>query len=298
MGHHHHNHNEVNLSSKKIFVTFLLNVSILVVQIIGGIISGSMALLSDALHNFSDALAIATTYFANKIAQKPKNLKYTFGYKRLELLAAIVNSTTLIVMGVLLIKESILLFGKERTIDTGIMIYVALFGVFANSLGTLLLSKDAKHNLNVKSAYLHLATDVISSIIVIAGALFIRFSGILWIDLLLSIILASYMIYSSWKIVLQTTRIFLMRAPVNIDLQAIILDVQNKFQLKNIHHAHCWQLDEKNTHIEFHAEYDSNNLEEITKTYDKIQDYLIEKYEITHLTIQAEYSCNCKKDLV
>lgn len=293
---HNHNHNDViKLNSKKLFLTFLLNISILVVQIIGGLISGSMALLSDALHNFSDATAIAATYFANKIAQRPKNIKYTFGYKRLELLTAIFNSLMLIIMSVLLIKEAIRLAFIQRNVDTNIMIIVATFGIVANSIGTYLLHKDSEKNMNIKSAYLHLLSDVVSSLIVVFGAILIKIYNINWIDILLSIILALYMIFSSWRIILNSTRIFLMRAPKELDLEKIVSDIQNNFDIKNIHHVHCWQMDENNTHLEFHAEFNSNNLEDITPLYDKIEEFLHQKYEITHLTIQAESSrCNDK----
>lgn len=293
---HNHNHNDViKLNSKKLFLTFLLNISILVVQIIGGLISGSMALLSDALHNFSDATAIAATYFANKIAQRPKNIKYTFGYKRLELLAAIFNSLMLIIMSVLLIKEAISLAFVQRNVDTNIMIIVATFGIVANSIGTYLLHKDSEKNMNIKSAYLHLLSDVVSSLIVVFGAILIKIYNINWIDILLSIILALYMIFSSWRIILNSTRIFLMRAPKELDLEKIVSDIHNNFDIKNIHHVHCWQMDENNTHLEFHAEFNSNNLEDITPLYDKIEEFLHQKYEITHLTIQAESSrCNDK----
>lgn len=294
--HNHHNHNHHhNFDKNKLFITFLLNISILVVQVIGGLVSGSMALLSDALHNFSDATAIAATYFANKIAQRPKNIKYTFGYKRLELLAAIFNSLTLIIMSVLLIKEAIELAFVTRKVDTNIMILAATFGIIANTIGTYLLHKDADKNMNIKSAYLHLFSDIISSLIVVIGAIFIKIYNINWIDLVLSIVLALYMIFTSWRIILNSTRIFLMRAPKELDLEKIISDIQNNFNIKNIHHVHCWQMDENNTHLEFHAEFNSNNLEDITPFYDKIEEYLHQKYEITHLTIQAETSrCNDK----
>ncbi|HOP49223.1 MAG TPA: cation diffusion facilitator family transporter [Ignavibacteriales bacterium] len=293
-----HNHDHINLNKKHLFITFLLNISIFLVQIIGGVISGSMALISDAMHNLSDSASLILTIIANKISEKEKNTNYTFGYKRIELLAAIVNSVLLLVIGIFIIKEAVVLFGENRIIDTNLMAYFALFGVFANLIGTLLLKKDSEKNYNIKSAYLHLLTDVLSSVAVIVGAIVMKYFGLLWVDLLLSIVIAIYMIYESWEIILNSTRIFLMRAPKDLDLNLIIENLYKNFEIKNIHHVHIWQMDENNIHIEFHAEFFTNDLQEISQIYDKIEEFLHDNYEITHLTIQAEYSRCCDKRII
>ncbi|RMG78769.1 MAG: cation transporter, partial [Bacteroidetes bacterium] len=199
---HHHDHKNIDnvqqVSKKRLGITIFLNFLITVVEIIGGIVSGSLSLISDALHNFSDGIAVILSYFAVKLNEKPKNEKYTFGYKRAEILTAVFNASVLIGISIYLFIEAIDRLSNPSNIDSGLMIWVASIGLVANIAGTLLLKKDASHSLNIKSAYLHLLSDAISSAGVILGGFAIYFYDILWIDPLLTILISAYIIKESY----------------------------------------------------------------------------------------------------
>jgi len=160
-----HHHHQPNVSGKKLLFTILLNVIITVAQFIGGIVSGSLALLSDAVHNFSDVLSLIVSYVANWLTRKrQQTLTQTFGYKRAEIVAAFFNAATLIVIAVFLIIEAIGRFQHPQNISGNIVIVLAFVAIVANGLGVVLLQKDAEHNLNMQSAYLHLLTDMLTSL--------------------------------------------------------------------------------------------------------------------------------------
>jgi cobalt-zinc-cadmium efflux system protein len=291
---HEHNHSESghthdvsNLSGKKIFWVTLLNAMITIAEIVGGILSGSLALLSDAVHNFSDTVSIALSYFANKIAQKPKDPRRTYGYKRAEILSAFINSTVLLAISVLLIFEAIKRLKSPENINGTLMIIVALIGLIANFISVFLLEKDSHENLNIKSSYLHLLSDTISSAGVLAGGIAIKLWGIFWIDTLITVLISLYILRETW-LVIKTTVSILMQSSADLDFQAIKNDVEKIDKVKNIHHVHSWMINEKTIYFEAHIDMEDMPLSEAEKINDKIEHILIEHYGISHITLQAE----------
>jgi cobalt-zinc-cadmium efflux system protein len=289
---HHHSHDASHLSGRKIFWVTLLNAIITLAEFIGGLISGSLALLSDSLHNLSDTLAIALSYFANKIAQKPQNYRKTFGYKRAEIIAAFINSSVLLAISTLLIVEAIKRFYNPHPIDGNLMIGVAVIGLLANLFSVYLLQKDAHANINIKSSYLHLIGDTVSSIGVVGGGLAIKFWQITWIDPVVTLLIAAYIIKEGWKIFRQTIDILMQSAP-KLDYKNIKLSVEKISGVKNIHHVHAWTIDENLIHFEAHIDLDDMLLSEAEKIYDKIKQILQTEHNIHHITLQAEVD-NCR----
>jgi len=176
----------------RLLITVILNIIITVAEVIGGIISGSLSLISDALHNFSDAISVIISYIAINLKGKDNSYKHTFGYKRAEILAAVINSSVLVTISIYLFYEAILRFQNPEPIKGVLMTIVALIGLVANIIGTLLLKRDAATSMNIRSSYLHLLTDAISSVAVILGGLAILFWNIYWIDPVLTILIAAY----------------------------------------------------------------------------------------------------------
>ncbi|MCX7876350.1 MAG: cation diffusion facilitator family transporter [Melioribacteraceae bacterium] len=284
---HLHKHDLID-SEKKLFFVIILNFLITVSQIIGGMISGSLALISDALHNFSDGVAIFISYFALKLSRKPKTFKYTFGLKRAEILAAIINASTLIVISIFLIKEAIDRFYSPVQITGEIMLIVASIGLFANLFSTLLLKKNSHNNLNIKTAYLHLLVDTISSVVVIIGAIFIIFYKIYWIDPLLTILISIYIFKETYEIVKESVDILMMSNTSETDLNEIKNFVESIPLVKNIHHVHLWKLNDTETHFEAHVEVDDMKVSDTSKIQLLIEQELNEKFQITHTTLQFE----------
>lgn len=229
---HEHNHNEAghthdvsNLSGKKIFWVTLLNAVITIAEIVGGILSGSLALLSDAVHNLSDTVAIALSYFANKIAQKPKNPKKTYGYKRAEILSALINSTALLAISIVLIFEAFKRLKSPESINGTLMIAVAFIGLVANFISVFLLEKDSHNSLNIKSSYLHLLSDTVSSVGVLVGGIAIKLWNVVWIDPLITVLISLYILKETWHVI-KTTVDILMQSSANLDYDTIKKDIE------------------------------------------------------------------------
>jgi len=291
-----HTHDVLNLSGKKIFWVTILNAIITIAEIIGGILSGSLALLSDAVHNLSDTVAIALSYYANKISQKPKNAKKTYGYKRAEILSAFVNSTVLLAISIMLIFEAFKRLKSPETINGTLMIAVALIGLVANFVSVYLLEKDSHENLNIKSSYLHLISDTASSIGVIICGIAIKIWSIIWIDPLITVLISLYILKETWQVIRKTVDILMQSsAPLNYD--EIINDIESIDRVKNIHHIHSWMSNEKTIYFEAHIEMDNMQLSEVALIYDKIEHYLIEHHGISHVTLQAEIDKCCEKNV-
>ncbi len=293
---HAHGHDVGNMSGRKIFAVTVLNVTITVAELVGGVFSGSLALLSDSLHNFSDSVAIVMSYLANKIARRPKNSRKTFGYQRAEILAAFVNAAVLLAISLFLIFEAIRRWRHPETINGGLMMYIAIIGLAANLFSVVLLERDAHHNLNIKSSYLHLLGDTVSSVGVVLGGLAIRFWGVLWIDPLITILISLYILKETWGI-LRTTVDILMQGSANLDFAAIRHDIEAIEHVRNIHHIHSWMINDRTIHFEAHLDLDNMALCEVQPIYAQVEHLLAERYGISHVTLQAEVDKCANKNM-
>ena len=300
MSHKHHNHHHPTVSGKNLLFTILLNVGITVAQLIGGFISGSLALLSDAVHNLTDVLALIISFAANWLSRKRKqNLSQTFGYKRAEIIAAFFNAATLIIIAIFLGVEAIKRLNTPVEISSTIVIWLALIGIAGNGFSVLLLQKDAKHNLNMRSAYLHLLSDMLTSVAVLIGGLLMNYYQIYWVDAVLTILISLYLIHMSWHIFKDSLKILMLFAPDHIiikDIEVAILELPN---IKNIHHVHVWQLNDHNTHFEAHIEFSKDvKLSEFDISCENIEQLLVEKFDIHHSNLQPEYDRDDNKEFI
>ncbi|MGI6745769.1 MAG: cation diffusion facilitator family transporter [Acutalibacteraceae bacterium] len=293
---HSHAHDMSDLSGKKIFSVTVLNAVITLAEIIGGIVSGSLALLSDALHNLSDTAAIALSFFAYKIAQRPADIKRTFGYKRAEILTAFINSAILFAISLVLIFEAIRRWMSPELINGTLMITVALIGLIANIVSVLLLKKNSQDSLNIKSSYLHLLSDTISSIGVLIGGVAIKLWGIVWIDPLITVLISIYILRETGLVIKKAVDILMQSSPV-LDYEAIKRDIEKSEKIKNIHHVHSWMSDEKTIYFEAHIEMEDILLSDAEKVCDEIEQLLKERWGISHITLQAEVNKCCDKNL-
>ena len=284
---HHHEH-ATPVSGGRLLVTLLLNLLITVAEIIGGILSGSLSLISDALHNFSDGIAIVISYIAIRLNRQPKSTHYTFGLKRAQILAAIINSSVLVVISLYLFIESYHRFMNPAPIQASLMVMVAGIGLLANTLGTLLLRAGAQSNLNIRSAYLHLLSDAVSSVGVILGGLAIYFWQVSWVDPLLTVLISIYILKESFHILKEALDIVLMASPEEISLTEIAEKLSAIAGVNNLHHVHLWQMDEQDIHFEAHVDITDRLVSETDPLLQKITEVLHESFEINHVTLQFE----------
>ncbi|MBI9070810.1 MAG: cation transporter [Melioribacteraceae bacterium] len=271
----------------------ILNFIITIAELIGGVLSGSLSLISDALHNFSDGISVILSYIALKLKSKENTLKHTFGLKRAEILAAVINSSVLIVISVYLFYQAAIRLMEPGEIDASIMTIVASIGLVANVIGTILLSKDADKSMNIKSSYLHLLSDAVSSAAVIIGGLAIYFWNIYWIDPVLTILIGIYIIRESYLILIDAIHILMEGAPLNISVSEIENEVVKIGGVDNIHHVHLWMVGENDIHIEAHIQAKDMMLSESDNLRKSVEKLFKEKFNINHVTLQIE-SLGCE----
>ncbi len=290
MSHHHSN----QLSGRKLTYTVLLNVAITLGELIGGIWSGSVALLSDAAHNFSDVLSLIIAWFAHLTARRRKqNIRQTYGYKRAEIVAAFINSATLIVVAFFLIFESVKRLLHPEPVESDTVIWLALFSIFANGLSVFLLHDSSEHNLNMKAAYWHLFSDMLTSVAVLAGGLLMKYYGIYGVDGLLGIAIALYLIYLGIKLWWESFEILMQFAPKEIKINAINRRLRQLPGIKNIHHIHIWQLNEHEIHFEAHVLFEKDiRLSEFDRIAEQIEQILRDEFHINHTNLQPEFNRN------
>lgn len=290
-------HTQPQRSSKKLFGVVVLNAVITLSEFIGGVASGSLSLVSDAFHNLSDTLAIIFSYGAQKMAQKEANEKHTYGYQRLKILSAFINSFILIILSLFLAVEAFKRFNSPEKINSHLMLIVAVIGLLANLFSTLLLRQEADENLNIKSSYLHLLSDTLSSISVIIGAILIRFFDIYWIDPVITLIISIYILIEAIMVIKKAAAILIQSAPA-IDYEKMEQEIEAIDGVKDVHHVHIWQYSEKIIIFDGHIDFEDQLLSEIEKIYPRIISLLKLKYGITHVTIQAETKAKDQKKLI
>ncbi len=294
-GHHHHHH---EISGKGLGYSILLNIAITIAEVVGGIISGSMSLLTDAAHNFSDVLSLIISYVANRLSKRKATEKFTYGLKRSEILAAFINSTTLIVIAIIILVESAERIYDPKPIAAEWVIYLALASIAVNGLSVLFIKKDIAGSMNIKSAYLHLFTDMLTSIAVLMGGLAMKYFQWYGLDAVLSIIIAFYLIYMSWDIFKSSLKILMQFTPPGIDIDKICNHMQQITGIENMHHVHAWQLNENDIIFEAHIDLSENvRISEFEKTLTEIKKVL-EDSGIRHCNIQPEFSVNDSKQRI
>lgn len=295
---HSHHHDHSSLKGGRLFITVFLNVFITVAQVIGGLLSGSVALLSDAMHNFSDVLSLIISYIAAKISGRKYTPGKTYGFKRAEIFAAFLNSATLIIIAVFITVEAVEHLLNPEVIAGNTVIYLAGLSILLNGLSVLLIKDGAKDSMNIKSAYLHLFSDMLTSIAVLMSGLMAKYFQVYWLDGIISIGIAIYLLYHSKGIFLTSLKVLMQFTPEAVDIKKIADQVVELKGVKNIHHVHVWQLDEKEFIFDAHIDTEEDvTISEFEKIKSSINDVL-QGFGIHHVTLQPEFAVMDDKHLI
>ncbi len=287
------------VSGGRLLLALVLNVVIAVAQIVGGIISGSLALLSDALHNFSDVSALAISYIAQKISSKRATRFGTFGYKRAEIIAALFNSSVLAGIGLYLIYESVIRFYNPQPVVSSLVMALGALGVVVNGGSIWLLEAEAEGSMNIRAAYLHLLGDTLTSVAVVAGGAAIHLWQIYWADPLISILIALYLIFASVSLIRESTAILMEFAPKGVDIGEIAEEVSKIPDIENIHRIHLWRLGDREIFLQAHLDFSRNlTLKETTRRIEEVEKMLKERFGITGVVLQPEYMRDDEKSLI
>ena len=288
IGHHHHG--EVSEKTVKyLFVSFLINILLSAVEVIGGIIAGSVSLIGDALHNTSDAFSILIAVIAFKIGRKKADRKYTYGFKRAEIIGGFVNLILLFISGVYLVVEGTGRLIAPEPIEGGIIVWVSVLALIIDAATAKLSHHGSEHNTNMRMVFLHNLADALGSVGVIVSGLFVIWFDIYWVDGLVALMIAAYMIHQSVLSFPKVVNILMNAAPDNLDTREIIAALEKIDGISNVHHVHIWCVNENDVALECHIEAGDLKLAR------KASELLHDKFGIEHCNIQIEQDCDCKK---
>jgi cobalt-zinc-cadmium efflux system protein len=280
--------NDHYIIQRKLKIIFVVSISTFVFQITGGILSNSLALIADSFHLLIDFSAIGITLFAFRIANKPHSPKLTFGFHRVEILAAFINGITLIIMAAIILFEAYQRFFHPSEIETEILLIFASIGLAANIVMIILLKPESKSNLNIKGAYLHVIGDLLSSVGVIVGALIIYFISFPIIDTIVSVGIAILILRSGLLLCKKCLYIFMEGTPTEINSKDISKELEHFEEITEIHDLHVWALTSNLYAMTVHVKVKPEFLQRTNELLKKINQIMKQQFGITHCTIQIE----------
>ncbi|MBR9803153.1 cation transporter [bacterium] len=277
------------VSDSRLLWAVILNQILTVGQVVAGIFSGSVALLSDAAHNFNDANALLIAYIARRISKKGANERYTFGYRRAEMIGALINLTLLAVIGLYLVYEGIMRFMEPQEIIGWLMAATALLALVIDVTTALLLWAMSRGSLNVRAAFIHNIVDALGSVAVLLGAGAIIWFDWTWVDPVITLLIASYVLLQVFKMFPQATRVLMEGTPVDLDLKELVKRVEQIDGVSGTHHVHVWELDEQHRALEAHVIIQKGNPDVLESIKRKIKHSLSDEFQIQHSTLEFEY---------
>ncbi|MFD0676582.1 MULTISPECIES: cation diffusion facilitator family transporter [unclassified Paenibacillus] len=288
--HHLHHAKEQTKSKKTLWITLFLTLFFTIVEIIGGLISNSLALLSDSAHMISDVLALGLSMVAIYLATRQPNARFTFGYLRFEIVASFLNGLALAIISIGIFVEGIRRFFNPEPIDFQLMLIIASIGFIVNLVLTLVLSRSMKEeeNLNVQSALWHFIGDLLSSAGVILSAILIYFTGLLWFDPLISMIIGGIIFVGGWKITKESYLILMESVPSRYDLDEVRHAIAEVEGVEDVHEMHLWAISSNHFSLTAHV-FINENIQPFCIIL-AINETLKEKYGIEHSTIQMEHA--------
>ncbi|MGB0574493.1 MAG: cation diffusion facilitator family transporter [Hyphomicrobiales bacterium] len=281
-------------SDYTLIFAFLINVLLSIFQIIGGILSGSLSLIADALHNFTDAITIGLGIFARIIGRRPADKIRSFGYKRAEMIAAFINVISLIIIGFFLIYEAILRFIEPNIISGKLMIIVASIALIVDLATTIITAYLSKESTNMKVVYLHNLADSLASVAVIIGGFFILKYDMYWIDAFLTLLIALYILLQSFMLTPDILNFFMDGTPKGINIDQIKKKVEEIDLVIDMHDIHVWGIDEEQNALEAHVIVEVSELKEVENLKYQIKGILDKSFNISHSTLEFEPNLNLK----
>ena len=290
MGHDHH-HDVEAMGDRRLGWAIAINMLLTLAQVIGGIVSGSLALIADALHNFSDAASLLIAWVARRIGRQPPDHFKTFGYKRAEVIAALINLVTLVIVGLYLIYEALWRMVEPQIIEGWTVVIVAGIALVIDVATAILTYSMSRHSMNIRAAFLHNVSDALASVgVIIAGSLILLYEWY-WSDTLLTLLIAGYVLYQAATMLPETIHILMQGTPKDISIDTVIDTMERVDGVSNIHHVHIWQLDEHENALEAHVVIDDFNQTQQIKT--ALKSELEKRFSITHSTLEFETEhCN------
>ena len=295
MEHNHSHSSNINLGNA-FKIGMSINIVFIIIEASYGFLSNSMALVADAGHNLSDVLALVFSWVAVILSQRKPTLKFTYGFRRSTILIALLNTVLLLAAVVFIVWETIERLGKPLVINSNSVIIVAAIGIVINGFTAWLFMKGKKHDLNIRSAFVHFVADALVSLGVVVAGIIMAFTGVVWIDSVVSIAIIAVILYSSYHLLIDSVNLALDAVPENVNIVAVRNYLKSLPQVSDIHDLHIWALSTTDAALTVHL---ATNTQTDVTFITNIQHQLHEQFDIEHATIQVEFgdtACetNCK----
>jgi cobalt-zinc-cadmium efflux system protein len=288
---------DIQSTTTRLAVALGVTLAFVLVEAAGGVSANSLALLTDALHNLSDAFALGLSWWALRLSLRPSNNTRTFGYHRAGILVALLNASTLVGLALVLVFEALQRFTAPQGVQESTMIMIGALGLVMNVGIAWSLRRASRHDLNVRSAFVHMAGDALSTVGVVAAGVGIALLNQTLLDPLASILIAALILWTAWGIVRETVDILLESAPPDLDVDAMVRDIMNTEGVSGVHDLHVWRLAPGLPMLSAHVLTNNMTISEGAQVQHDINDLLLNRYGIGHTALQLEYT-GCEPDLL
>jgi cobalt-zinc-cadmium efflux system protein len=294
---HPHSHGHVHIGAeagdRRLWWAVLVNVALTFVQVVAGILAGSLALVADGVHNLSDAVSLGIAYGARRIARRPSDELMTFGYVRAESIAALINYTTLIVIGVYLAYEAVARFFAPAEVEGWIVVWVAGVALAIDAVTALLTFSLAKTSQNVRAAFLHNLVDALGSVaVIVAGALILTFGWYI-VDPIVTIGISAYILWMALTEIGSVIRLLMLGVPPEISVDELVDAIRKVDGVENVHHVHVWAIDEHRTSLEAHIVVPDALASDPKPIKDRIRELVRDRFGVSHMTLEVERASEC-----
>ncbi len=282
-----HDHRPTRGGDRNLILAVLVNVLLTVAQVIGGLLSGSLSLVADALHNLSDAAALGIALIARRIGRRPADDEFTFGYQRAEIIGALINLTTLVIVGLYLIYEALSRYSDQQPIAGWTVIWIASIALAVDTVTAILTYRMSTDSLNIRAAFLHNVSDALASVAVIIVGILVLLYEWYWTDLVATVLIAGYVLYQGVSMMRKTIRLAMEGVPSDIRLEDVRSALHGLEGIMDIHHLHVWQLDEQRRALEVHLVIREGSLEGKALKM-QVRQMLENRFRIGHSCIELE----------
>lgn len=278
----------------RLVISLVVTLAFVVAETIASVAGSSLALLSDAGHNASDALALGLAAYAIWVSKKPANEKNTYGYHRVSILTALFNAVSLILIAVLIFVEAMERFSKPQPVAGNLMMAVAAVSVLMNTVIAWLLAGGAKHSLNMRAAFVHMLGDALSAVAVVAAGFIVKRTGWTYADPTVSVLIALFILYTAWGIVRESVTILLEATPKDLNIENMVSAMSKVPSVLSVHDVHAWSVSDGMNYLSCHVVVPSTcTMDQIGEVIRNINELLSTRFQIAHATIQAETEGSC-----
>lgn len=287
--HHHHHHVDPEAGDRQVAIAVGINMLLTVAQIVGGVFSGSIALIADAVHNFSDAISLLIAFFARKIARRPANAGMTFGYGRAEMVAALINYTTLIVISLYLAWEGIARMIDPPQIAGWTVVIVAGIALVIDLATALLTLRLSKESANIRAAFIHNLSDALGSLAVIVGGVLVILYDWRWVDPVITLLIAAYILWLAAKEIVPVIRDLMLATPAGLDANDLAGQISGLDGVDGVHHLHVWQMTERKRAVQVHVVVAGADWPAVAQVRDRVR-AMLKGQGFDHVTLEMEAS--------